>query len=189
MGKSGGGPMCGIGMARRGVETGGREVGEGGANGIAECAGYIGADGFEFSPEIGFGAAGGGGQGSEANGDGASSQGVVRIPTLGGGDEDRALDIKGERLARVALFVKEEGGTGGEAAERGGKARANGTGVVEGEDPRVLSDGEQLAGRVGKGKQRSNRGVDEGAEHAGSGGLAAGGRTIENKNRMRTGRA
>ncbi len=50
MGKSGGGPMCGIGMARRGVETGGREIGEGGANGIAECAGYIGADGFEFSP-------------------------------------------------------------------------------------------------------------------------------------------
>ena len=99
------------------------------------------------------------------------------------------MEFKGERLARVAFFVKEEGGTGGEAAERGGEARANGSGVIEGENPVVLGDGEQFRSGVGKGKERSSGGIDEGAEHAGGGGLAAGGRTVENKNRMRTGGA
>ncbi|HWY48000.1 MAG TPA: hypothetical protein VNX70_11495 [Bryobacteraceae bacterium] len=94
-----------------------------------------------------------------------------------------------ERLAGVTFFVEEESGSGGEAAQGVGEARANGAGVIEGENPIVLSDGEQFSYRAGNGEERSGGGIDQGAEHAGGGGLAAGGCTVENENGMRAGGA
>ena len=95
------------------------------------------------------------------------------------------MKFDGERLAGVTSFVQEEGGAGGEAAQGVGKTRANGASVIEGENPIVLGDGEQFLHGARKSEKRSSRGIDEGADHAGGGGLAAGGRPVENENGMR----
>ena len=94
-----------------------------------------------------------------------------------------------EWLAAVTFFVQEESGAGGETAQGVGEARANRAGVIEGENPIVLSGGEQFSYRAGNGEERSGGGIDQGAEHARGGGLAAGGRTIENEDGMRSGGA
>ncbi len=94
-----------------------------------------------------------------------------------------------ERLAGVTFFVQQESGAGGEAAQGVGEARANGAGVIEGENPIVLSDGEQFSYGAGNCEKRSGGGIDQGAEHAGRSGLAAGGRTVENEDGMRAGGA
>jgi hypothetical protein len=83
---------------------------ERGTGGVAERTEDLGASGFEFSPEIGFGAACFGCEGREADGDGTGGQGVVGIPASGGGDKDGAVEFDGERLARVTSFAMEEGG-------------------------------------------------------------------------------
>jgi len=185
--ESGSGPVGGVGVSRRGVEARGGEVSESGADGVAKRGENFGAEGFELGPEIGFCAACGGGKRREADGDCTSSQSFIGIPAAGGGDEDGAVKFDWERLAGVTLFMQEEGGAGGESAQGGGKARANGASVIEGENPIVLGDGEQFLHGGGKGEKRSGRGIDEGADHAGGGGLAAGGWTVENENGMRAG--
>ncbi len=83
--------------------------------------------------------------------------------------------------------MQEESGSGGEAAQGAGEARANGTDVIEGENPIVLGDGEQVLHGVRERERRSSRRIDEGAEHAGRSGLAAGGWTVDNENGMRAG--
>ena len=65
-------PMGGIGVSRRRVEARGGVVGKSGAGGVAEGGEDLGAYGFEFGPEIGFGAAGGGGERRKADGDSTS---------------------------------------------------------------------------------------------------------------------
>jgi hypothetical protein len=151
------------------VKPRGVVVSKSGAGGLAERGEDLGARGFEFSPEIGFGAACGGGEGRKADGDGTGGQGIVGIPARGGSDENGAVKFNGERLAGVTSFALEEGGTGCQAAEGIGDARANGSGVIEGENPVVLSNGEQFLGGAGEGEERSGRGIDQGAEHAGGG--------------------
>ncbi|HXA65681.1 MAG TPA: hypothetical protein VNV82_11045 [Bryobacteraceae bacterium] len=94
-----------------------------------------------------------------------------------------------ERLAGVTFFVQEESGSGGEAAQGVGEARANGARVIEGENPIVLGRGEKVPHGVREREKRSGRGIDEGAEHAGRSGLATGGWTVENQNGMRAGGA
>jgi hypothetical protein len=145
----------------------------------------LGAQRFEFSPEIRFGAACGGGEGLEADGDGTGGQGFVGIPVRRGGDDDGTVELDGERLARVTFFAMEEGGSGGQAAEAVGEARANGSGVIEGENPVVLGGSEKFSCRAGEGEEGSGRGIEQGAQHAGGGGFAAGGRAVENQNGMR----
>jgi hypothetical protein len=142
------------------VKPGGVVVSKSGAGGLAERGEDLGAREFEFSPEIGFGASCGGGEGREADGDGTGGQGLVGIPARSGGDKDGAVEFDGERLAWVACVAMEEGCAGCQAAEGVGETRANGAGVIEGENPVVLSDGEQFLCGAGEGKDRSSRGID-----------------------------
>jgi hypothetical protein len=121
------------------------------------------------------------------DGDCTGGQSFIGIPAAGGGDEDGAMKFDGERLAGVTFFVQEERGTGGEATQGAGKARANGARMIEGENPIVLGDGEQFLHGARKSEKRSSRGIDEGTEHAGGGGLAASGCAVEDKNGMRAG--
>ena len=118
----------------------------------------MGAKRLEFRPEIGFGAAGG--ERCEVDGDDAGGQGFAGVPARGGGDDNGAVDFERERLASVPFFALEEGRTGGETAESIGEAGADGAGVVEGENPVVLGDGEQFLRRVGKREKRGGGGID-----------------------------
>ena len=135
-------------------------VNKSGTGGVAERAEDLRANGFEFSPEIGFGAACFGCEGREADGDGTGGQGIVGIPASGGGNKDGAVEFDGERLARVTSFAMEEGGACCQAAKGVGEAWANGSGVIEGENPVVLSDGEQFLCGAGEGEEGSGRGID-----------------------------
>ena len=99
------------------MEARGGHVSESGGDGVAKRGEKFGAERLELGPKIGFCAACGCGEGREADGDGTSSQSFIGIPAAGGGDEDGAVKFDGERLAGVTLFVQEEGGAGGEAAQ------------------------------------------------------------------------
>ena len=97
------------------------------------------------------------------------------------------MKLDGGGLAGIAFFALEECSAGGETAEGVGKGWTDGSSVIEGENPIVLGDLEQFLRGVGKGEQGRRRRIDQGTEHAGGGGLAAGGWTIKNQDRMCTG--
>ena len=68
----------------------------------------------------------------------------------GGGEEDGAFEEELNGLA-MAGFAPGDAGAGGEAAEGGGERRGEGGDVIEGKDPIVAREGEEVAGEDGFG--------------------------------------
>jgi hypothetical protein len=191
----GDGPGGEVGQAGRLVELYGVKVAEGGADGGAECGEEAGAGGVEAAPEVGLGAAAVRGDGGQGDGEGAVGQIGVRDPARAGGgvggdgEDDGALEGEGQGLALIPAFAEEEGGAGGEAAEGVGEVTGEGGDMVEGEDPIVEGEGEELAVGVGQGAERGGGGIDQGAEHTGGGGLAAAGGSLEDEDGVGAGGA
>src|SRR5437764_472405 len=152
---------------------GGGLVGKRGTGGLAERTEDLGAKRFEFSPEIGFGAACSGVEGRETDGDGTGCQGLVGIPVRRGGDDDGTVELDGERLARVTSVAMEEGGgswVGGDlpAGWRDFDDCSVGVGEIE-------QDGVGMAGMAAGGDASVDgqpRCVGEGASFKGADGLA-----------------
>jgi hypothetical protein len=194
-GGGGNGPGGEVGEAGRLVELYGVEVAEGGADGGAECGEEAGAGGVEAAPEVGLGAAAMRWDGGQGDGEGAVGQIGVRAPARAGGgvggdgEDDGALEGEGQGLALIPALVEEEGGGGGEAAEGVGEVTGEGGDMVEGQDPIVEGEGEELAVGGGQRAERGGGGIDQGAEHTGGGGLAAAGRSVEDENGVGAGGA
>ena len=174
------GPDGGVGEAGRGGEVDGIEAAESGAEGGTQSAEEAGAGRFELTPEIGFGEAALGRDWREGDGEGAVGQVGAGVPVEAGGDgqEDGALHGEGNRLEGVVALVIEEAVAGGETAECAGDSVGGMGEVVEGQDPVVVSEGQQSGFGEREGAKESGGRIDQGAEHSGGGGLAAAGRSL-----------
>jgi len=142
--------------------------------------------GVEIAPETGFGAAAVGRDRRQGDGDGAGGQ-VGRWEESGAGgiqghgEDDGALQGEAHGLAVVAALAQGEASAGGETAEGGGEAAGQGGEVIEGQDAVVEGQGEELMVGRGERGERAGGGVNERTEEAGGGGLAAGGRSLEDE--------
>lgn len=155
------------------MRFGGQGRGYCGAEGGQDC----GAGGFEVLPEAGLGAAGL--RRREADGDDALGERFVGVPGRRGGEQDGAVDFIDGVLTLIAFFAMADGGAGSETAERVRDGLADAADLVEGENPVVLREGEELVFGGRERMERCGRGIDEGAKHAGCGGFARGRRAVE----------
>jgi hypothetical protein len=161
------GPGGGVGEAGRGGEVDGIEAAESGAEGGTQSAEEAGAGRFELTPEIGFGEAALGRDWREGDGEGAVGQVGAGVPVEAGGHG-------------------EEDGAFGETAERAGDSVGGVGDVVEGQDPVVVSEGQQSGFGEREGAKESGGRIDQGAEHSGGGGLAAAGWSLKDEDGIGT---
>jgi len=93
------------------------------------------------------------------------------------------------RLGRAGLLTEREACAGGEAAEGVGETGREGGDVVEGEDPVVAGEGEEVADGGRDGGERHRGGIDQVTEDAGGEGFAGAGRALEDEEGIRSGGA
>jgi len=180
-GAGGHGPSERVGAFSRGqVHLG--EARESGANGGAEGSENGWPSLVESGEEGGFGNATGRREGRKSDNEGALGEVGRTGPSGGDVEEHGALVVLQQRLGSgPGGLVGGCAETGGEAAEGIGEGRGEGGDVVEGEDPVVAGEGEEIADGGGDGGEGRGAGIDEIAEEAGGEGLAGGGGTLEDE--------
>jgi hypothetical protein len=152
---------------------------EGGGDGGAERGEDAGPSRLENGAQAILAA---GREGREVDGEGAVGEVGGAGPTAGDGEEDGALVVLLERLgAGAGGFTEGCAETGGEAAEGIGKTRGEVGEVIEGKNPIVAGDSEEVAYGGGDGGEGHSAGIDEGAEDAGGEGFAGAGGAVEDE--------
>jgi hypothetical protein len=170
-------PRGEVGHARGRGQIDGFDAGEGGGDGGAECAEERGAEAFVILCDRGFGAAFRGGDGGHADDQSAIRQAAVG-GRLGRGEQDGPGDVRGDGLGSA---IEIDAGAARDAAQRFCERPRKISYVIERKHP--MRSGERKHSGV-RGRQRLKRGgdgIDKGTQQAGSGRLAAAGRSGENE--------
>jgi len=165
-----GGPVH-LGEAAESAADGGAESSEDGRPSLLESV-----------EEAGLGGARGWGQGREGDCEGAFGELAGTRPAAGDGEEHGAPVMLQQGLGGGAGSLADGGAdAGGEAAEGIDEGWGEGGNVVEGEDPVVAGEDEEVADGGGDGGEEDGAGIDEAAEDAGGDGLAGAGGTLEDE--------
>src|ERR1051326_7788746 len=184
-GMNGGGPGDGGDVTRGGGGDGGLR-GETFRKRGAEGAEDFGEPGFDELVQRGLGDASFGGERRKIDDEGAGGDFGREIAGFGEGEDDGAADPVVDGL-EVAGLAEGEAVAGGDAAERAGDGGGESRDVVEGEDPIVPREVQELAGGSRDGDEGSRTRVDQDAEDAGGVGFAGGSGATEDEHRIGSG--
>ena len=124
----------------------------------------------------------GGREGREGDGNGALGEVDGAGPAPGDGEQHGALVVLLERFGRgPGVLAEGSAEAGGEAAEGVGKLWGEGGQVIEGKNPIVAGQSEEVADGGRDGGEGRSAGIDDRAEYAGGEGLAGAGRALEDE--------
>jgi len=132
------------------------DAGEGGGDGGAEGSEDLRVEDVECGEEVGFGAAFFFGEVGEGDGEGAGGEVGLGVESVGDGEDDGAAEVLEKEVAGDGGgggFADGDAGALGEAAEGVGELRGEFGYVVEGEDPVLAGEGEEVAGVVREGEE------------------------------------